>query len=208
MNLLTAKSLLNDAAFPPLPYHDSYWTDNVPELTALIAQCGAKTAIEVGCWTGHTTAALAELVPDVIAVDAWAPFVDGISQFPMSMEQAYQQFLSNMVYRGVGDRVRVFRGTSHDAWPHIPNADIIFIDAAHDEQSVYMDCLMWSDKVNPRGHLCGDDWFIPGVRAAVEKFAHYYHFRVVPPGPTKDHGAGTLFCGPNRYKPTFWYLTR
>ncbi len=36
-------------------------------------------------------------------------------------------------------------------------ADLIYVDASHDEESVYNDVMNWYPKLNEGGTMCGDD---------------------------------------------------
>ena len=52
--------------------------------------------------------------------------------------------------------------------------DLIYVDAAHDEKSVYADLSNWYPLVRKKGIICGDDWSWGNrypVRRAVQRFA-------------------------------------
>jgi hypothetical protein len=50
-------------------------------------------------------------------------------------------------------------------------ADLIYIDAAHDTNSVIEDITIWYPHLRPNGIFCGDDWTWESVRKAVETMA-------------------------------------
>lgn len=210
--ILTVSEIIQHNAIDVLPYNDIYWTDNTPELVDLILKTNARFVIEVGCWVGHTTHYLAKALPEngrVLAVDPWQPFFDGVSKFPISFEEAYLQFLSNMEHKGVGKKIQVLRKKSPDAANDVnEKAEVIFVDGAHDEVSVYNDLKAWLPKLTSNGVLCGDDWFIAPTQAGVKKFAQDYGFEIVV-APPKDHGEKSVGAsGGNRYQQTFWHLEK
>lgn len=51
--------------------------------------------------------------------------------------------------------------------------DLIYVDAAHDEESVYQDIVNYFPLVKGHGVICGDDysWGDGGVKRAVNRFA-------------------------------------
>ena len=51
-------------------------------------------------------------------------------------------------------------------------ADLIYIDAGHEEEEVYNDIIWWNAKRLPNGIICGDDYGWPGVIAGVHKAAN------------------------------------
>jgi predicted O-methyltransferase YrrM len=193
----------------PYSFQDQYWTDHSNELRKLIREVQAQFVIEVGCWTGHTTACLARFLPPdgcVLAVDPWHPFTDGVSVFPTSFETAYWQFLSNVHYLGFGNKVQVLRKASPEAANEVHElADIIFVDGAHDTPGVFADLNAWWGKLNPQGILCGDDWFVPSVRLAVKQFAAERRLTIQKPLGPVDHGPQIVYP-PHRFKPAFWSL--
>lgn len=61
----------------------------------------------------------------------------------------------------------------------IQHIDFIYIDAAHDTQSVLEDMEAWYPYVSgKRGVICGDDWACQEVKIAVRMFAQKYHVTI------------------------------
>ena len=58
--------------------------------------------------------------------------------------------------------------------------DLIYLDASHDEKSVYADLVAWWPFVKGHGILCGDDYKRSGdpVGKAVRRFAKENNLRV------------------------------
>ena len=86
----------------------------------------------------------------------------------------YEYFLSNVIQEGQGLTRKIIpvRMDSLSAAQSLEvQADIIYIDASHDSESVYRDLQVWFPHVKPGGILCGDDWGWDTVREGVNRFA-------------------------------------
>lgn len=88
----------------------------------------------------------------------------------------YEQFLSNIIYANLTDIVIPIRMKSLQAakvlQEKLSKVDMVFIDAAHDTNSVYNDLnAYWPFVKDNGGILCGDDWEWGSVRSAVQQFA-------------------------------------
>ncbi len=148
---------------------------------------GRKTIVEVGSWKGRSTRAIADnMRPDglLFAVDTWA---GSLGPNATAAERAVyeralagkpeswlkDQFLNNMA--GVGNLV-VLQMTSVEgaATLHRLRFDMIFIDAAHDYESMRKDILAWRPLLSEDGLFCGHDYHdykgrFPGVDQAVDE---------------------------------------
>lgn len=153
------------------------WT-NEAELLWLAEQALTRHSIvEVGCWKGRSTRALADNTPGfVIAVDTWKGTpADGhykeLADKPGTW--LYNQFYNNCGYlSNVNMRqcesiaqARLLAALGRSAF------DMIFIDAAHDYESVKADIVAWRPRLVPGGLLCGHDFDAgrPGVVQAVRE---------------------------------------
>ncbi len=58
-------------------------------------------------------------------------------------------------------------------------ADMVYIDAAHDYTAVQADIAHYDGIVKDGGIIFGDDYAWPGVRAAVDEFAHQKNLSIV-----------------------------
>lgn len=70
-------------------------------------------------------------------------------------------------------RFTLFRKCSTDiTQDEIPDGslDCVFIDGAHDFHNVYMDLNFWWKKIRVGGQLLGDDYWMEGVKKAVDIF--------------------------------------
>ena len=135
--------------------------------------------VEVGVLFGRSIACLGSLRPDLDlwAVDSWLETVDASPGAPF--EEIGKQYKTtweafNGLMRAhapeVMDRLHVIRANSTDVC--LPEADIVFIDAAHDEENVRADIDHWIEGLKKGGLLSGHDLQsdYPGVQAAVESF--------------------------------------
>lgn len=151
-------------------------------LSGVMLENGYKTFVEVGCKEGRTTGHVLKAVPDsrVVAIDPWCAMPD---QKGIVGGETYEKWdfakIEAEFWQNVGEhkeRCKMWRMTSADAasnmdeqcWA-VNTADIVFIDAAHDEKSVREDIKRWWSLVREGGMICGHDfnhkW--PGVERAV-----------------------------------------
>ncbi len=87
----------------------------------------------------------------------------------------YYQFLANVCHQGLQDRIIPFPQTASIAalWFRYYGitADVIYLDASHEEEDVYQDLCNYWEIVARNGVLFGDDYAWDGVRLAVNRFA-------------------------------------
>jgi predicted O-methyltransferase YrrM len=159
-----------------LPFDPHGWFGNAQHLEPLLKVKPAKIVVEVGSWLGCSTRFLATTVPDdgiVYAVDTWA----GSPQEAVHMQDPrlpylYQLFLSNVKHAGLASKIVPFRMKSVEAsWALNVIADLIYLDGAHDTESVIQDIRHWYPHLDEDGIMCGDDWLWDTVRAAVVECA-------------------------------------
>lgn len=178
-------SIVNADALPPpydsapiLPFRDEGWYGHQAFFETYIRRHNVKTIIEVGVWLGKSACHMAKCLPDdgvIYAVDHWLGCAEqqpGQSYWSPVLPKAYEYFLSNVIQQGVASKIIPVRMESTKAAMELPiQADLIYIDASHDTDSVYADLRAWFPHVKPGGILCGDDWHHPPLRAAVYRFA-------------------------------------
>lgn len=172
-----------------LKFDDHGWYENAEWIAKLFAYNSINTVIEVGSWLGKSTRHIGQLLPTngkVYAVDTWLGSVEHqlvetnvLSKLPT----LYEQFLSNVIHAQLTHKVFPVRMPSLDAAKLLSSLigkiDLIYIDAAHDTESVLQDLEAWYPYVmNKKGILCGDDWGWESVRAAVIIFAQKYNLTV------------------------------
>lgn len=130
---------------------------------------GMKSIVEIGCYKGRSTYCLAcDSGATVHAVDIW----DGVSY-----DACYDEFLENMKPY---PNVIPHKMTSHEASLLFApmSVDMVFIDGAHDYESVKHDIDIWFPKC--RRLICGHDYNSghPGVQQAVHE-NRYFGFRTL-----------------------------
>lgn len=152
---------------------------NPEDLEWLARQAETHQAIiEVGCWLGRSTLALADNTSGfVIPIDHWKGSEEHQSSMIGKQEDwLYAEFLKN-VNRELGHKIRPLRMSSLGAAKYLSDMavmgfenlkfDMVFIDASHDYESVKSDILAWRTLV--RGLLCGHDSGHPPVERAVKE---------------------------------------
>ena len=153
------------------PYASDRKHQQRPWLSGLAAQ--AERIVEVGVFTGRTTGYLARHTTATIwGVDHWR----GPAAYPgiglivnAKSERRFRRRLKPWIENG---RVVVVKMESTVAADYLladhgPVMDLVFIDAAHDYESVRNDIAAWRKCVRPGGILCGHDINWPGVEKAV-----------------------------------------
>lgn len=129
-----------------------------------------SVVIEVGSYLGRSSRALGDnCAGTVYCVDHW----NGPKEFepqdqPFPPPLLYEMFLANTKSLRDSGRLIPIRGESLEVangWSG-PLADMVFIDASHDLQSVSDDIKAWSKVLKHGGLLCGHDAHWPGVSEA------------------------------------------
>jgi predicted O-methyltransferase YrrM len=141
----------------------------------------ATQFVEVGCKEGRTTAHLLEHCPElhVTAIDPWCEFPGqhGIEGGETYTNWDFGQIETEFWARTEpwSERLTFHRSTSEDAAIKVGDnsQDLIFIDAAHDYDSVIQDIHLWAPKVKENGILAGHDFqhkFPSVMRAVADSF--------------------------------------
>jgi len=151
----------------------------------------ASTLVEVGVLEGAFAELLLNTAPNLrnyIGVDTWAPappeeYVDvanteSIESHESNLEVAIKRL--SQFHKRNGRVVTLLRLDSLSAASLFSDEslDVVYLDAAHDYESVYADMEAWYPKVKRGGLLAGHDYLngVQGttmfaVRAAADKFA-------------------------------------
>jgi methyltransferase family protein len=157
----------------------------------LIARQRPRHIIEVGTWKGQSAITMGRLVKElgldckITCVDTWLGSLEfwaehNDAEHDLMQSHGYPlvyfQFLSNVVRARLTDVILPFPATSLTAARFFKlrdlSADLIYIDASHEEEDVAADLDAYLPLVKPGGILFGDDYGIwPGVTRAVDRFA-------------------------------------
>lgn len=156
----------------PLDDESAFFLNQKP-LFQILSQKKCDVIIEVGSWLGASARFMAKLQPEngkLYAVDTWNGSIEHIQERLPQLSYLFQQFLSNVIHTGLTDTIVPIRMRSVEAAKALNiSADLIYLDAAHDTDSVCEDVLAWLPHLNPDGVFCGDDWHAPSVRKGVER---------------------------------------
>ena len=168
------------------------WGSESAAFRELIEAKKPKLIVEVGTWKGGSAlhmadvAAKAGLDSQILCIDSWlgglefwteqnVPDRYGSLRLQHGWPHVFYQFLANVCHKGHQQRVIPFPTTSSIGalWLRYfgLKADLIYIDASHEEEDVYADVLNFWEALAPGGVIFGDDWSWDGVRLAVQRFA-------------------------------------
>lgn len=172
------------------PFDPHGYYINEKQLNKVIYEKKPKIMIELGTWLGMSTRSIASQIPDgciFYTVDHFLGSNEAAHQIQNAdkIPLLYEKFLSNVIHAGLCHKIRPLRMTTLDAAEYFKKnqikADIIYVDASHDFDSVYKDLVTYLPLLNDEGILCGDDWGwgddLP-VQRAVIKFANENNFYV------------------------------
>ena len=178
---------------PPL-LHGWMNEANARHLEHLIGKNKPKVIIELGTWLGKSAMFMAEKAGTdtvIYCIDHWYPQeVDNIPELEKLLPTLYQQFLSNVVHKGLTQQIVPCRMWTAEAARALDiKADLVYVDASHEEPDVYHDVSEFYKKLNPGGVICGDDYDWKSVQAGVDRAAKELDFKV-----QNDEG--------------FWYVER
>lgn len=167
-----------------------------------------KIVIEIGSWEGASTISWAEQSDFVICIDTWLGsvehyenemmFNDGQQFFKVELSNTewsrdrleredgypsiYRTFVDNVRRNGYEDKVLPITIDCSQGYIILEKAgikaDIVYIDAAHDYDSVVNDLIKSYSILSDVGHVCGDDYGAD-VKTAVDDFCKANRFRVV-----------------------------
>ena len=169
------------------------WGSKDPNFLTLIDDLSPKLIIEVGSWKGGSAVFMANYIKKknldckILCIDTWLGAIEflGDHEDPQRYKSlnhqngyptVYYQFLANVMHLSLHDIIIPFPQTSTLAARFLITedilADMVYIDASHDETDVYADINNYWSLVKVGGVLFGDDynddW--PGVKQAVNKF--------------------------------------
>lgn len=160
------------------PQFGEDWFSAASTYRRLVDNCRPNgKLVEVGCWKGRSTAFLLVEASnksqriEVYAVDTWQGSPEHAGHASILADTLYEEFLENV--RPVGRQLVSLRIPSPKAADFFENGSLdgVFIDAAHDYQSVLADIVAWRPKVRAGGILAGHDYRCgwPGVDRAVDE---------------------------------------
>lgn len=156
-----------------------------------IAEClpDGGTFVEIGSWQGQSAVTICQRLQDmgkkakVHCVDTF----EGEKNQPAHIEivqslggSTFGKFCENITAAGVADMISPVTGDSADSAALFEDGSLdgVFIDAAHDYDSVVRDVAAWFPKVKPGGIIAGHDYPFDDVRRAVDEHAEAHGWKV------------------------------
>jgi hypothetical protein len=178
------------------------WGSNHPWLTTSIEESKSKTIIEIGAWKGCSSITMASALKRlgrngvVISIDTWLGSEEhwiedslyASLQIRRGIPDLQSTFMNNIIASDLTGYVIPFPIDSINGARVVSrlgiSADMIHIDAGHDQISVEADIRSWWPVLNEGGILIMDDYYPindpshpgawPGVRTAVDSFVSNY----------------------------------
>jgi len=181
-----------------LPLDIQGWNGNSIVFEKLISGIRPRTIIEVGTWKGQSAITMANTIKNLkldcklYCVDTWLGALEFLTaendasrdlKYLNGYPQVYYQFLSNVVHTQNENIIIPLPNTTKIGYEYLSKlnikADIIYIDASHDEQSVYEDITMYINLLNWNGVIFGDDYYSwGGVKLAVDRYCSEHNFKL------------------------------
>ena len=154
--------------------NDEYFNEEMPStnrlfgLKDLLEYYGANknwNVLEIGSYAGASAELISYYVGKLICCDLWEEYITPIERANI----AYKDFL---VTKEMNPNITECKKNSNEFVKEIQDQtfDMIYIDADHEYNSVKNDISLWFPKVKPGGIICGHDYFMDGVRIAVDEF--------------------------------------
>ncbi|WP_298964213.1 class I SAM-dependent methyltransferase [uncultured Methylobacterium sp.] len=185
------------------------WRSVHPYLDEAVREWRPGVVVEIGTWKGASALHLARTMAaggipgTVIAVDTWLGAVDHWADPELFSElvpengypSLYRTFLANVLREGMADRIVPLPLDSVNAAELMRLrgvvADVIHLDAGHEEASVAADLRAWWPVLRPGGLFIADDYDrlggkFPGVGRAVDAFCAEHGLQ----GPWSLRGKG------------------
>ncbi len=179
--------------FHSYPFDAHGWGGESGAFRELILETKPRLIVEVGTWKGASALEMAAVVRDaalstqVLCVDTWLGALEFWTEQNDPERYAslrlchgyptvYYQFLANVCHKGLQDLIVPFPQTASIAslWLRYYGitAEMVYIDASHEEEDVYLDLCNYWEVVSVNGIVFGDDYAWDGVRLAANRFAN------------------------------------
>lgn len=172
------------------------WFHHGAKILELVERYRPNVCVELGTWLGASAIPVARSIRrwggTLTCVDTWAGDVHQPDPSRPSAPWMLVSCARHMIEAGVGANVRLIPATTSAAaeWWTEP-IDYLYIDAAHDYESVRADLRAWLPHVKPGGLILGDDYghrLFPGVRQAWDEYEQtrgltFTRYQSTPPDP-------------------------
>lgn len=132
--------------------------------------------VEIGVWKGRSAAYTA-----VSIINSGKNIkLDVVDTFQKEVDEEYkeydtskllEEFQSNIkCVNSIIGKIHVMKSVEAAKKYEDESLDFVFIDGAHDTQSVYEDCKAWYSKIKPKGVIAGDDIQLNSVQKGIVKW--------------------------------------
>lgn len=193
------------------------WGSHEPVFETIIGARRPKVIVEVGTWKGRSAIHMAtlcrrhELRCEIICVDTWlgSPELVTVKAKPKNYDslnyrfgypQLFYTFMRNVIDAGAQDMITPLPLSSDAAYFVLQQlgivAELIYIDAGHEYESVIRDLGLYWDLLADNGVLLGDDYARSGVSRAAHEFSNTAHRPVFTAGKKYIMGKSTDFLLP------------
>ena len=160
------------------------WSSTSPIFEEVIKELQPKLIIEVGTWKGCSAIHMAKTCLkyyddfEIICIDTFLGSVEHwldqggalFNGLKNGRPMIYEQFLSNVVHSNLQRYITPLPIDSSNGYEILSKldvqADLIYIDAAHDYVSVRLDLTHYANCLRSGGYLLGDDWFHEPIKQA------------------------------------------
>ena len=159
---------------------------------------GAKFAIDVGCFVGTSSIAIARgIVPEgrLVAIDTFEGTSGGEETVNVSQLDQLRDILGH--FHDLDIQCSVIIGRCEEVVLFIEDevADFVFLDASHNYTAVKRDIEQWYKKVKPGGILAGHDFECPASQCNQEYLlAHCEEDYTDEGGDGKHYGVIRAVC--------------
>lgn len=175
-----------------LPEDLQGWNGNSIVFETLIKSLSPSVIVEVGTWKGQSAITMGKIInklnlpTKLYCIDTWLGALEFITSLKDTPErnlllkngypQIYYQFLSNVVHNNLENIIQPIPTTSSIGWKYLQyyniQADLIYIDASHEEEDVLNDIINYFKILKNGGIIFGDDYnHWEGVKRAIHTFS-------------------------------------
>lgn len=136
---------------------------SVAEGEALQCLATGRAVLELGAWKGRSTVCLAAVARRVVSVDAHR------GDPATGPADTYAEYLANVTASGSLDRITPVLLRFQDLVDLGPRFDLVFVDGAHDADSVEHDTRLALQFIRPGGTIAWHDLGYESVREGLQR---------------------------------------
>ena len=129
--------------------------------------------VEIGSCEGSSTELFALTCKLVYAIDPWDEVAKPNNATELQMSKQSEERCRERI--SVYDNVKILKGFAEKEVVNFEDKslDAVYIDGAHDADSVAQDINLWLPKIKNNGIMCGHDWrYAPIRNVIIKKFGN------------------------------------